>query len=322
MVRTALVLWALLVPLRCHAFQLRSDHPAKSGEEAAAHLGKGYEYVQNQNFEEAAREFKAALSLNPALTQARYQLAICEFALHRFAEARGDFAEAGEDAAVDRAAVSYYLGRMDLMEGNSKEVIRRLSAIASAPPFEDALFYLASVYLDAGDLKQAEQMLIAAAKSDPRDFRIPDHLARIYQKEKRTTDAEHEYTESARLREYYDHSAAEATACGKALESDPLPQARLACQRLSSPSEPDKLTLLGMLYGRHGDYQDALPPLKAAAWLDPNSWEVQHNPGADLFPVEALRGCAAAARKGRRDAARVFWHERSPGGGLVYSRAR
>ena len=72
MVRTALVLWALLVPLLCHAFQLRSDQPPKSGEKAAAHLGKGYEYVQNQNFEEAAREFKATLSLNPALTQARY----------------------------------------------------------------------------------------------------------------------------------------------------------------------------------------------------------------------------------------------------------
>ncbi|HEV2379831.1 MAG TPA: tetratricopeptide repeat protein [Terriglobia bacterium] len=274
MVRTALILWALLAPLLCHAFQLRSDHPSKSGEEAAAHLGKGYEYVENQNFEEAAREFKAALSLSPALTQARFELAICEFALYRFVEARGDFAEAGKEAAVGRAAVSYYLGRMDLVEGNPKEAVRRLSAIASTPPFEDTLFYLGSAYLDAGDLKQAKQTLIAAAKSDPRDFRIPDHLARAYQKEKRPADAERGYTESARLREYYDQGAAEATACGKALESDPLPQARLACQRLSSPSDSDKLTLLGMLYGRHGDYQDALPPLEAAPRLDPNSWEV------------------------------------------------
>lgn len=77
----ALVLCALLL-LLFHAFQLRSDHPAKCGEKAAAHLGKGYEYVQNQNFQEAAGEFTAALSLNPALTRARYQLGICEFALH------------------------------------------------------------------------------------------------------------------------------------------------------------------------------------------------------------------------------------------------
>lgn len=300
MVRAPLILalWVVLSanPLLYDASQLQRDLPATSGGEAEAHLGKGYEYIQKQNFQEAAREFKAVLSLNPGLLQARYQLAICEFALHRFVEARGEFTAVKKDA-IDNAAVSYYLGRMDLMEDNPGDAIHRLSGIASHAPFQDTLFYLGSAYLDAGDLKLAEKTLLAAAKAAPRDFRVADHLARLYQKEKRTAEAEHEYSVSAKLREYYDQSASDATACGEALESSPPPQARQTCQRLFSSTDPDKLTLLGMLYGRHGDYQEALQPLQAAARLDSNSWELQHNLGLTYFRLRRYTDALPALEK-------------------------
>ena len=52
-----------------------------SSTSATAHIGKGYELVQNDRYAEAAKEFRAALALDPGAIQARYQLAVCLFAL-------------------------------------------------------------------------------------------------------------------------------------------------------------------------------------------------------------------------------------------------
>ena len=49
----------------------------------------------------------------------------------------------------------------------------------------------------------------------------------------------------------------QAVNCSFDLENKRLDQARLTCQKLFSPDDPDKLTTLGMLYGQHGDYAHA-----------------------------------------------------------------
>src|SRR6266480_3121682 len=48
---------------------------------ATAHIGKGYELEQKDQYAEAAREFRAALAIDPGASNARYQLAVCLFAL-------------------------------------------------------------------------------------------------------------------------------------------------------------------------------------------------------------------------------------------------
>ena len=65
-----------------------SAQPTASTGAAEAHVGKGYQYEQQERYEEAAREFQAALTANPGLVRARYQLAVCYFALGRRPEAR------------------------------------------------------------------------------------------------------------------------------------------------------------------------------------------------------------------------------------------
>ncbi|HSM76257.1 MAG TPA: tetratricopeptide repeat protein, partial [Bryobacteraceae bacterium] len=59
--------------------------------------------------------------------------------------------------------------------------------------------------------------------------------------------------------------------------------AHTVCDRIFDRNDPDKLTLLGMVYGRHGRYEDSLPPLQAAARLDPDSFEIFHNLGVSYF---------------------------------------
>src|SRR5262245_60342105 len=96
---------------------------ARSNEQASppispavqSHIGKGYEFVQNGQFQQAVQEFQAALDLNPSLSQIRYQLGVSYFALQQWPESRREFERLSREAPD--SGVSYYLGRLDLQEG-------------------------------------------------------------------------------------------------------------------------------------------------------------------------------------------------------------
>ena len=248
---------------------------------AAAHIGKGYELEQTDRFAEAADEFRAALALDPAATTARYQLAVCLFALGEHDSARNEFERLRKQAGTD-ASVEYYLARIDLIAGDNSSAIRRLLPIMTHPPFPDAPFYLGSAYLAKHDLQNAVKWLRAAAKANPLDFRSYYRLARALQQQGLQKESEQEYTLSTQMREHYNDAAKESIACVQALQAGST-RTHEICHRLYDPNDPDKLTTLGMLYGQNGQYDDALEPLMRAAQLDPDSFEVYHNVGLTYF---------------------------------------
>jgi len=154
-----------------------------------SHIGKGYEFVQNGQFQQAAQEFQAALDLNPGLSQIRYQLGVSYFALQQWPESRREFERLQREAAADPAVV-YYLGRLDLQEENLDGAISWLEDIVADPPFSDTSYYLGSAYLKKGKLAEAEKWLKQAVELNPRDFRAPERLARTYLKAGRRAEAE------------------------------------------------------------------------------------------------------------------------------------
>jgi tetratricopeptide (TPR) repeat protein len=263
----------------------QAKHPNTSANTIEAHVGKGYEYVQNSQFQLAAQEFQAALALNPALARVRYQLAVCHFALQQFKEAREEFERLRREAGAD-AGVLYYLARLDLLDENLDSAISLLEGIASPPPFPDTAYYLGSAYLKKGKLEEAEKWLKKAVELGPRDFRVPDRLARVYMKAGRRQEAEKQYALSTSLRQNYNEAARQGIDCIQELTTRPLQEARVTCRKLFDPTDPDKLVTLGMIYGKQQHYAESVEAFEQAARLDPDSYEIQHNLGLSYFRLK------------------------------------
>jgi tetratricopeptide (TPR) repeat protein len=252
---------------------------------ALAHVGEGYRLVQAERWEDASVEFRAALALDGHLARARYQLGICLFALGQREESRAQLIRVLHETG-EQPAVSYYLGRIDLLSGDAAAAIARLKAIASDPPFPDTAFYLGCAYLAAGKTLESIDWLRKAAAAAPHDFRTHYRLARALQSSGNAVEAEREYTLSTEAREHYNQAARGATECSQALKQGISEGARSICRRLADPNDPDTLTLLGILYGEAGDYPDAIEPLARAGQLDPDSFEVFHNLGLTYFRLK------------------------------------
>jgi tetratricopeptide (TPR) repeat protein len=264
------------------------------------HLGRGYADLKDNRYDEAAREFRAALALDPKLVlRARFPLGVALLELKRPEEARKEF-EAVQAEVGKRPDVLYYLGRIDLTEGNFDGAIRNLTQAAAKPPFPDTAYYLGSAYLDQSQLGLAEKWLCAAAEAAPRDFRVQERLGVLYRKEGRKDESGKALALAADLRQRDAQTDSQRLDCIQKLSNAPLEEARPVCERLFDPTDPEKLTMLGTIYGERGDYAEALKPLRQAAQLSPNSPQMQYNLALVCFRLkrydEARQALAGAVK--------------------------
>ncbi|MDR3718027.1 MAG: tetratricopeptide repeat protein [Bryobacteraceae bacterium] len=258
---------------------------SRAADEAQAHAGKGAELMLAQSFTEAQAEFERALALDPKLTRARLQLGACLFAQGLNAEARREF-ERVQSETGDGAAVEYYLGRLDLLNNDYEGAIRRMQKLAADPAYPQAAFYLGMAYVSAGDAKAGVHWLEQAAQRSPRDFRVHYRLARAYTLAGRSADAEREFKLYNQFTDEQKRTETLVRDCNTALTSAPIERAREACKRILDPNDPEKLVLLGQLFGSAGKFTDAIAPLERATQLDQLSFEAWHNLGLSYFRLE------------------------------------
>jgi Flp pilus assembly protein TadD len=284
---------------------------------AEAHLGKGYDALKQDRYEIAAQEFRAALALDPSLVlRAQFPLAVALFEQHKSAEARREL-EAVRREAGDHPNILYYLGRLDIEDRDFPSAIKNLNQAVTKPPFPDTAYYLGFAYFKQGDLPNAEKWLKEAQQLTPRDSRVPYQLGFVYRKEGREEEAKKSLSLSEDMHHQDDTEAQLRTECGQKLDQGPREEAHAICDKLYHADDAERLTALGMIYGQHGDLEDALKPFLRAAELSPQSPQVQYNlaltysqlnrfddarqPLAtalkrwpDLFPLNALYGVVLA----------------------------
>ncbi len=241
------------------------------------HLGKGYEALKNDRYDEAVSEFRAALALDPTLVQrARFPLAVALFEMHKPEEARREFEEVRREVG-DHPNIAYYLGRLDLEVGNYKGAIQNLTKAVAKPPFPDTAYYLGFACFKQGDLASAEKWLKEGAKANPRDARVQYQLGFVYRKLGQEDEARKALALSKELRERDTNESQLRRECAEKLEQGPREEAHALCDQLYDPDNAELLTTLGTLYGQHGDPESALKPFRRAAELAPQSPQMQYN---------------------------------------------
>ncbi|HST11116.1 MAG TPA: tetratricopeptide repeat protein [Terriglobales bacterium] len=249
------------------------------------HLGRGYDALKQDRYDEAAQEFRAALAADPSLVlRARFPLAVALFESHKADEARREF-ETVRGEVGDHPNVLYYLGRMDLDSLDYASAVRNLTKAAVKPPFPDTSYYLGLAYFKRGDLRNAEKWLKDAQSANPNDARVPYQLGFVYRKQGLEEKAKKSMALSQRLRQRDTDESRIKTECGEKLEKGSREEAHAVCDQLYDANNADKLTSLGTLYGQHGDLDAALKPLKRAAELAPQSPQMQYNLALTYFQL-------------------------------------
>lgn len=264
-----------------------------------AHLSKGAQLLHDQFYEQASKEFEQAEAANPKNAEARFEDAVCLLALGRNDDARAQF-DAVEKLKGPSPYVTYYLGRLDLLANDYPSAIKRLSAVAATPPFPDTAFYLGAAYVSSGDTTSGITWLEKAVKLAPTDYRVHYRLARAYSTAGREQDAAHEYALYNQYMSQHKSTEADARACSEALRTQSPDAAHDACQRMFDPNDPEKLTLLGQLYGEAGAFKQALDPLNRAVQLDQDSYEAWHDLGLTYFRLEQYANARAPLERAAR----------------------
>jgi Flp pilus assembly protein TadD len=264
---------------------------AGQGRGGEAHLSRGVQLMQDKLFEAAASEFEQALERNRADPKAHFEFAVCLLSLGRNDEARRQFEQVRKLAGESRY-VTYYLGRLDLLANDYPSAIKRLGSVAEDPPFPDTAFHLGVAYISSGDVAGGIKWLERAATLLPHDYRMHYRLARAYSSAGREREADREFGLYTQLRDEHKNTEKDVRECSSSLGTE-APAAREVCQRIYDPNDPEKLTLLGQLFGDAGKFAEALEPLKRAVELDPNSFEAWHNLGVTYFRLNQYKEARA-----------------------------
>lgn len=241
--------------------------------------------MQQQSYEEATAAFERALVIQPSLHAARYQLGVCFFALGKNEESRREFEQVKRDAGPSHE-ISYYLGRLDLLSGDAKGAIRELSPLTSDTKISDASYYLALAYVAVGEKAMGIQWLERTVRVRPHDYHVHFRLARLYAAAGRKAEADREYALYNEYRDAERQTEERMRACNTALDAQTGGQAPEACAHAADQNDPEKLVLLGQLYGDHGHFADAIQPLRRATELDGDSFDAWHNLGLSYFRLK------------------------------------
>jgi len=249
-----------------------------------------------QSYDEAAAEFERALRVAPDLGAARYQLGICLFALGRNEESRQEFEQLKKQTGPSHE-ISYYLGRLLLLAGDSRGAIRDLTPLTGDTKIRDAGYYLGLAYVAAGDQANGIKWLEHAAQATPGDYHVHYRLARLYAAAGRKTNADREYGLYNKYRDAERNTEERMRACSAALDAGIDASARQLCGHLAEQNDPEKLVLLGQLYGDHAKYADAVSPLLRAVQLDSDSFDAWHNLGLSYFRLQRYQAARQPLEK-------------------------
>ena len=160
--------------------------------DAQAHFELGFCEFRTGQTDDAIRQLKAALALEPWYTRADEALADIYIQKKDYTQARGYL---NHLVTVDPNSYTahYNLGILAALEQNWSEAEQRmLSALRADPRSAEAHNTLGGIYLQRGDLERAAQQFQATIRLQPNLASAHYNLALVFQKQGKTDAAEQE----------------------------------------------------------------------------------------------------------------------------------
>jgi tetratricopeptide (TPR) repeat protein len=258
---------------------------------AIAYLGKGNELMHAERYDEAAEQFKQALQRDTSLDEARKNLAICEFELREYPQSRDLFQKML--ATADRPVASYYLARLDLLNGNPDSAIVYLRSLKGSGAIgqrsiADWRYFLGVAYFKKGQFTDAIGCLRLQVKANPRDFRAHQWLARALIKTGHSIDATKEFARAKELHEYYTQGSVAIAGCRSLLSAGKRGEAWEKCRPMLETDDVDKVAAIGMLFGEMGDQAHSFIAWQKAVALDPDSPELNYDLALASFQLKDM----------------------------------
>ncbi len=152
---------------------------------ARGHLALGSHYYGKEDYDDAVKEFRAALSVDPKSTNAYFRLALLYQATESWTEALAMLDKLLE-LEPDHLGGQYQIGRTAALSGQGLDRgIESLSAYLESKPGPDqpslawAHYRLGLVYAHKGDVARARQQYELAVKLDPEFEQAKDALKKL-----------------------------------------------------------------------------------------------------------------------------------------------
>lgn len=145
------------------------------------HMRAGLQARKEQRWQDAAREFEAALRLAPNVAEVWANLGVVRQNQGQMAAAVEAFRKALE-LKPNLPGVDGYLGYALLMTGRAEAAVPHLEKAYKEAPGNPRLGgWLGLAYLESGDYRKAVRQLEAARRQTPKDLNVLLYLARAYE---------------------------------------------------------------------------------------------------------------------------------------------
>lgn len=222
----------------------------------------GIDFISQAKHEEAVKEFKKALAIDPDFHIARYNLALAYYNAGNVKEAISEF-EYLINSAYYFVNAHYNLGTIYLREGMVDKAIEQLKVVTELDPnHAEAHFNLGFIYFKRDLLDEALVEYRKALQIKPDSLKGHLSLAFLYEKKAMYPDAQKEYSAALELAPD-NEEAKQALGSVKAI-------AQIKETLKSNPKDGQAYVYLGHIYYARDMYREALDSYNQALQYNPN----------------------------------------------------
>jgi tetratricopeptide (TPR) repeat protein len=240
-----------------------------SGQSASQHFESAGQFAQAGKLDDAEREYRLGLALDPHSAEAYNNLAALYFQRRQFRNAADAFGKAHELKPTD-PTIGFNFGLALFNAGDASAAIPPLQLGSSDPKRSFEAHYLLGVcYSDLKQWERAIGELEAARNSHPADERVLFVLAKDY---RYAGDSPKSLDAAAELLKTHPNSPFVHEMLGEAYDtfSEPQKSEEEFKQAIAaSPETPELHFMLGYLYWRWKHYDQAVAPLEAEIRISP-----------------------------------------------------